>query len=397
MSEARGQGGESGDPLLRIPSLALLPGFGHPRPAVRLSAARATPPRLLRAMGHFRVHPVTFGNRVTLYTQGRDAFSAMLEAVEGARDHVNLETYIFEADGVGRRFAEALARRAAAGVTVNLTVDAVGCWGTPEGFFEDLAARGVRVLVYNPVAPWRVKHGQWVLNRRNHRKILVVDGRVGFTGGMNIGDEYESSAGADDRWKDTHLKVEGPAVKFLQRVFMGCRWRKEGDAVVPADYFPALSPAGDHGVRVLPTNPVIGRPYVRIVLRRAIHAARESVHATQAYFMPDARVLWSLQGAARRGVDVGLVVPSQSDVPLALEAGRSTYGRLLRAGVAIHERLGPVLHQKSVVVDGAWSILGSANMDTRSFRINHEISLDVLGRGFGERLEEVYRSDLALS
>jgi cardiolipin synthase A/B len=136
---------------------------------------------------------------------------------------------------------------------------------------------------------------------------------------------------------------------------------------------------------------------VRIVLRRALHAARKTFHATQSYFLPDARVFWSLRGAARRGVEIGLVTPSRSDVPLALHAGRSTYGRLMRAGVAIHEYQGQVLHQKSVVVDGEWSILGSANIDIRSFRINHEISVDVLGRDFAERMEDVYRSDVAHS
>jgi cardiolipin synthase len=351
----------------------------------------------MEALGHFRVHPITFGNRVTLYRHGRDALDAMLEAIEGAKDHVNLESYIFEADRTGKRFADALAKAAGRGVVVNLTVDAAGCWGTPDEFFEDLEARGVRYLLYHPVRPWRVRHGRWILNRRNHRKILVVDGRVGFTGGLNIGDAYDDAGGTPGRWKDLHQRVEGPAVKYLQRVFMGCRWQEEGDAAAEADYFPALDEVGDHAVRVLPTNPVIGRPYARLVFRRAIHAAERTIHATQAYFMPDARVLWSLRAAARRGVEVGLVTPSASDVPLALHAGRSTYGRLLRSGVGIREYQSQVLHQKTVVVDGEWSILGSANMDIRSFRINHEISLDVLGRDLGEQLEDAYREDAARS
>jgi cardiolipin synthase len=322
----------------------------------------------------------------------------MLDAIASARDHVNLETYIFQEDRIGRRFAEALARKAGEGVAVNLTVDAAGCWGVSDAFFEDMRARGVRVLVYNPVQPWRVRHGRWILNRRDHRKILVVDGRAGFTGGMNIGDEYDDAGGTPGRWKDTHIRIEGPAVKYLQRVFMGARWRKEADVPVPeAGYFPPLAEVGDHAVRVLPTNPIVGRPYVRIVLRRAIRVARKSIHATQAYFLPDARVLWSLRSAARRGVEIGLVAPSVVDHSLALHAGRSTYGRLLRSGVAIHEIQGQLLHQKTVVVDGEWSILGSANMDIRSFRINHEVSVDVLGRDIGEQMEDVYRRDLALS
>lgn len=387
-----------GDRLDRRPALALLPGLAPPPPAPRAGVAGLYSPWLLQALGHFRIHPVTFGNRVTLYTHGRDAFAAMLDAIASARDHVNLESYIFQEDRIGRRFAEALVRKAAEGVVVNLTVDSAGCWGVSDAFFEDMQARGVRVLVYNPVRPWRVRHGRWILNRRDHRKILVVDGRLGFTGGMNIGDEYDDAGGTPGRWKDTHVRIEGPAVKYLQRVFMGARWRKEEDVPVPeAGYFPPLEEAGNHAVRVLPTNPIVGRPYVRIVLRRAIRAARRSIHATQAYFLPDARVLWSLRAAARRGVEIGLVVPSVVDHALALHAGRSTYGRLLRGGVAIHELQDQLLHQKTVVVDGEWSILGSANMDIRSFRINHEVSVDVLGRDIAEQMEDVYRRDLSLS
>jgi cardiolipin synthase len=348
-------------------------------------------------MGHFRIHPLTFGNAVTLYRRGRRAFQAMLEAIEGAKDHVNFETYIFEADATGRRFADALARTAGRGVVVNLTVDAVGCWNTPDAFFEDLEGRGVRVHLFHPVRPWRVRHGRWVLNRRNHRKILVADGRVGFTGGLNVGDSYDDDGDTPGRWKDTHIRIEGPAVRYLQRAFMAARWREEGEATAEADYFPELRETGDHAVRVLPHNPVVGRPYARLAFRRALHAAERTVHATQAYFMPDARVLWSLRAAARRGAEVGLVAPSVSDVPLALHAGRSTYGRLLRSGVTIREYPHRVLHQKSVVVDGEWSILGSGNMDIRSFRINHEVSVDILGRGLAEQLEDLYREDFALS
>ncbi len=385
------------NPLDRLPGMALLRTLTGKAPGPRPGSPLAFSPRLLRALGHFRVHPVTFGNRVTLFDRGRVAFNAMLEAIEEAKDHVNLETYILEADATGRRFADALAKKAGQGLVVNLTVDAVGCWHTPGAFFEDLEARGVRVLVFNPVAPWRVHNARWALNSRNHRKILVVDGRTGFTGGLNVGDDYDNDGGAPGRWRDVHVRVEGPAVKYLQKVFMGTRWRLEGDEAAQAGYFPSLDETGDPAVRVLPTNPLFGRPYVRIVLRRAIRAAEISVHATQSYFMPDARVLWSLVMAARRGVDVGLIAPAETDNPLTLHAGRSTFGTLLRSGVEIRERLGTMLHSKTVVVDGEWSIVGSANMDIRSFRINHEISLDVLGRGFAERMEEVYRQDVALS
>lgn len=393
------------DPL---PGLEDLPGIAGvrgvlrarrgPRPGGDDLLPRGRIPRhLVEALGRFRAHPVTYGNAATLYDRGREAFTAMLAAIDGARDHVNLETYTLQDDGVGGRFVDALGRAAARGVRVNLVLDAVGCWDLSSTFLAGLEERGLHLVMFNPVAPWRVRRGRWVLNHRDHRKILVVDGRTAFTGGMNIGDEYDDDGTTPGRWRDAHLRVEGPAVAFLQRTVLSSLFRKAPDTTPEADYFPVLEPRGEHAVRVLPTTPHIGRPYVRIVLRRALRAAERTVHMTQAYFMPDARVLWSLGAAARRGVDVQLVVPGRSDIPLALHAGRSTYGRLLRRGVVLHERQDRILHAKSVVVDGTWSILGSANMDIRSFRINYEVSVDVLGSDFGERMEAVFAHDRARS
>ncbi|MHC4821335.1 MAG: phospholipase D-like domain-containing protein [Planctomycetota bacterium] len=353
--------------------------------------------RMLDALGRFRVHPVTYGNRATVYRYGRRAYNDMLAAIDGAEDHVNLGTYIFQDDETGHRFADAVEAAVKRGVVVNVIADAVGCWGTPDRFFDDLKRRGVHLLVYHPVRPWRLHHAPWILNRRYHRKILVVDGRVGFTGGMNIGDEYASDGETPGRWRDTHCRIEGPAVRYLQRTILSTLFRKRGDAVPPARYLPNLSECGDHAVRVLPTTPFVGRPYVRIVLRRALAHAEKSIHMTQAYFVPDFRVLWSLRRAAGRGVDVQMVVPSNSDVPLALSAGRSTYGRMLRSGVTLHERQGPVLHAKSIVVDGEWSILGSANMDIRSFRINLEVSVDILGRDVAADVERIFADDVQAS
>jgi cardiolipin synthase len=368
-----------------------------PAPRPRAGSPRGYSDRLLDALGEFQAHPVTFGNRVEVFRYGRTAFDAMLEAIDAARDHVHLESYVLAADATGRAFGEALARAAGRGVAAHLVLDAVGSWATPDAFLEDLERRGVHVVLFHPVRPWRVRHGRWLPMTRNHRKILVVDGRVGFTGGINIADEYASDGVTPGRWRDAHFRIEGPSVARLQRVFLGTLFRHSGREVEARDWFPRPVESGDHAVRVLPTSPLIGRPYVRIVLRRALRAAQRSIHATQAYFVPDTRVLYSLRSAARRGVDVSLVVPSRSDVPAALHAGRGYYSRLLRDGVRIHERLQTILHAKTVVVDGEWTILGSANMDIRSFRMNYEVSVDVLGRDLAERMEDLFREDLAAS
>jgi cardiolipin synthase len=351
--------------------------------------------------------PLVAGNRVQLLQDGPQTYEAMFKAIGAARDHVNVETYILEDDEVGRRFAELLIGRQRAGVQVHLIHDAVGTLGTPREFFERLKAAGVQVLEYNPVNPSRAGVQGWDPNERDHRKLVVVDGRVAFLGGINISSVYSGSSfgkrqqptRADGAlpWRDTHLQVEGPVVAELQKVFLATWERQAGRPAVPRQYFPKLQPVGREVVRAVATTPAEQSTELYQTLLSAIDSARTEVLITNAYFAPDPQMLAALKKASARGVDVQLLLPSKTDSWLIFHAGRSYYEGLLAAGVRIHERRGALLHAKTAVIDGVWSTVGSANLDWRSFLHNQELNAVVLGADFGRRMREVFFEDLKQS
>ncbi|GAC1407003.1 MAG: phospholipase D-like domain-containing protein [Burkholderiaceae bacterium] len=344
--------------------------------------------------------PLISGNRTTLLFDGPQAISAMLTAIRGAQDNINLETYIFDADELGRQFATLLIEKQRAGVQVNIMYDSIGSLGTPHAFFDAMRAAGVRVIEFNPVIPsGRVGVGR--LNNRDHRKILIVDGKVAFTGGVNISDDYSRSSlfrsggrtPRDPGWRDTHIQIEGPAVASMQLLFLDAWARQRDGEIVDREYFPPLPEVGDKLVRVLGSTPhgdfQIYKAYVL-----AIQEAKHSIHLTAAYFAPDAQFLEALTAAARRGVDVKMIFPSISDAGFAFQAGRSFYSQLLEAGVHIYQLKASVLHAKTGVVDSSWSTIGSANLDVRSFLHNSEANLVILGSDFGNTMEEAYAEDL---
>lgn len=344
--------------------------------------------------------PLIKGNKVTLLFDGPRTVAAMMAAIATAKSHINLETYIFDQDDLGMQFADLLISKQRAGVQVNIIYDSVGTFGTPPEFFEKMRASGIALTEFNPVNPLK-SLGAWRLNNRDHRKILVVDGRIGFAGGINIADDYSTSSlfrsrkksRSDLGWRDTHVQIEGPAVAALQWLFLDA-WTSQNSADLPdRDFFPPLAEAGDKIVRVVASKPgsdfEIYKAYVL-----AIQEARKTIHLTAAYFVPDAQILDSLIQAARRGVDVKLVVPSVTDVSLVMYAGRSSYDALLQAGVRIYQFQASVLHAKTAVIDGVWSTVGSANIDVRSFLHNHEINIVVLGQDFGNSMEAAFQEDL---
>jgi cardiolipin synthase A/B len=349
--------------------------------------------------------PLTTGNSVRLLQDGPATYQAMLEAIQGARHHINLETYILDDDEVGRRFAQALIDKRSQGVEVNLIRDSVGTLGTSAAFFQRLSDSGIRVLEFNPVNPLSVR-AEWVLNRRDHRKLLIVDGRIDFLGGINISSVYSGgsfSKGWHPRpagtpaWRDTDLRLQGPVVAELQKLFLEA-WRSQGGAPLPqADYLPPAESAGHEVVRAIGSSPEEPFSQMYVTLLSAIASARRSVHLTNAYFVPDPLLLEMLEAAAGRGVDVCLILPSQTDSWLVFHAGRSFYERLLKAGVKIFERHGVILHSKTVLVDGVWSTVGSTNLDWRSFVHNHELDAVVLGADFGRQLQALFAADLAAS
>ncbi len=349
--------------------------------------------------------PLTTGNRVQLLRDGPATYRAMIDAITAARDHVNLETYILDDDEVGRRFAQALLAKQREGIQVNLIHDSVGTLGTPAAFFEKLKAGGIRVLEFNPLNP-ALTRKEWELNRRDHRKLLIVDGHTAFLGGINISSVYSSGSlgtGARGRggigppWRDTDLQLQGPVVAELQKLFLEAWADQKGPPLAPRNYFPPPRAVGREVVRAIGSSP--DEPFSRIyvTLLSAIGSAETSIRLTNAYFVPDPQLLDALEAAVRRGVDVTLLLPSQTDSWLVFHAGRSHYRRLLRAGVKIHERQGAILHAKTVLIDGVWSTVGSTNLDWRSFLHNHELNAVVLGEDFGRQMQAMFDADLAAS
>jgi cardiolipin synthase len=349
--------------------------------------------------------PLFAGNKVTLLFDGPATMKEMMAAARGATSSINLETYIFDQDPIGLEFADLLIAKQQAGVTVNVMYDAVGTLTVPRAFFDRMRAAGVHLVAFNPVNP-AARKGKWELNNRDHRKLLVVDGKVAFTGGINISSTYANSSlfrskqtPADPSkvgWRDTHVKIEGPAVASLQWSFVNNWVRQEAGDLPEQDYFPPLYAAGDKLVRVLASDPDAGFEIYKSLLL-AINESKKSIHLTAAYFVPDQQTVDALAAAARRGVDVKLVLPGKSDHGLVFHAGRNFYEPLLAAGVKVYELQIAILHAKTAVIDGAWSTIGSANIDRRSFLHNYELNVVVVDPAFGADMESAFNEDLRSS
>ncbi|MHB1213800.1 MAG: cardiolipin synthase [Thiobacillus sp.] len=348
--------------------------------------------------------PLTTGNRVVLLQDGPATYQAMYAAIMAARDHINMETYILDDDEVGQRFAQALIAKQRLGVQVNLIRDSVGTLDTPEVFFQQLTDSGIRVLEFNPVNPLDVRK-EWSLNQRDHRKLLIVDGRTAFLGGINISSVYSGgsfSRGSRHRpdgvaWRDTDLQVQGPVVAEFQKLFLATWESQNGEPLPEKNYFPPPEHPGHEVVRAIGSSPEEPYSLIYATLLSAIASAETSVHLTNAYFVPDPQLLDALEAAARRGVSVMLILPSQTDSWLVFHAGRNYYDRLLQAGVKIFERRGVILHSKTALIDGVWATVGSTNLDWRSFLHNYELNAVVLGAGFGTQVQTMFDKDLAAS
>ena len=362
----------------------------------------ATVLSLIEGISEHSDDPVYADNRVDLLVDGPSTYRAMLAAIRGARHHVHLETYIFASDAVGREFAAALSECCRSGVKVRVLYDAFGCIDSAAEFFGELREAGVEVREYHgfdPLDPASLA----VLNTRDHRKILVVDGRVAFTGGINVSRSYASSSGRPRArakqvargWRDTHVMIRGPAVAGFQRRFVA-HWRAlGGDTPDNDELFPAPEGCGEDLVQIVDARG--GSGAMSAIYHAYLHAmelAAERIWITQAYFAPDEHFLDTLRAAARRGVDVRIMVPGVSDVGLVLHASRARYGKLLRAGARLYETRGTVLHAKTAVIDGVWSTVGSSNLDHRSFLHNDEVNAIVLGRRFAALLERLFRADV---
>jgi cardiolipin synthase len=351
--------------------------------------------------------PLVDGNDARLLIDGPAFKRAVFDAITRARDHVNLETYILEGGPVGAELAALLEGKRAEGIDIRVLYDSHGSSKTPQAYFERLRRAGVAVCEFNPLNP--LKAGlTWRVNNRDHRKILVVDGRLAITGGMNISNVYASSSSGsgesrsrEEGWRDTSVLVVGPIVARFQRLFLAA-WREQdcpasAPAAAPPEYFPQPARRGDKTMRLLAADPAAGESEMYAALISAVGHARRRVWLTFAYFVPDARIAQTLCDAARRGVDVRLVLPGFSDSWAPFYAGRAHYSELLDAGVRIYEHRDALLHAKTAVIDGVWSSVGSTNLDWRSLVHNYEADLVVLDDAFGAAMEDQFRSDLAAS
>lgn len=368
--------------------------------------------------------PLTGGNRVELLRDGPATHAAQLRAIAAARNHVHLITYILSDDEVSREYLAALSERSKAGVKVRLMFDSVGSRTVGQQYRDALSAAGIEVNEFGPLNP--AKDEGVSLSRRHHRKILVVDGKVAFTGGINITDEQRASSSAGSRgkasdWRDTHIRIEGPAVAEFQKLFIESWQHGQRRLTASTRYWPDLPRKGNDFVRAvtqqgndltdIATQPIAdlvpdlkGREpgkdkdppehAIYASYLAAITNARSRIWITQAYFIPNRELLEVLTDAAERGVDVRVLVPGTSDIGLMVHASRFHYAALLEAGARLYEYQPPVLHAKTAVVDSVWATVGSSNLDFRSFIHNDEANAIIVGSAFGRKMEEMFVDDL---
>jgi cardiolipin synthase len=334
----------------------------------------------------------TNGNRVDVLAEGQVVYDTLGAAIDEARHHVHAEYYLIRNDQTGAWFRDKLVQAAKRGVEVRLLCDGYGCLALGRGWRRPLRRAGVKVGLFMPMRSLLLQP----VNLRNHRKIVVVDGRLALTGGVNIGDEYRGEMRGIGRWRDTHLCIEGPAAAGLQRVFLQDWFFATGEGVDPKRYFPSTNGAlGKATVAVVPSGPDTRTEAIHRLFFAAISGATERVWITTPYFVPDAAMFVALQVAAMRGVDVKLILPSRSNHRVTFHAGRSYYEQLLEAGVHIHEYTPGMIHAKTMVVDGRIVLVGSANMDMRSFRLNFEVHALLHDERTAKDLEARFLTDLA--
>lgn len=351
-------------------------------------------PQFRRSMGVLLGPPIIEGNRVEVLLNGEQIFPAMLKAIREARHTITFETYIYWSETIGKEFADALIERARAGVKVHVMLDFIGSIKMDEGQAKAMQAAGIELERFHKPVWWKFTK----LNNRTHRKVLVVDGKVGFTGGVGIADQWRGDAQDEKHWRDTHFRVEGPVVGQMQAVFTD-NWTKATGVVLDGPgYFPALEPKGSHAAQMFSSSPQGGSESMLLMYLMSITAAKHTIHLSSSYFVPDELAIKALVAAAKRGVKVRIITPGDDiDSDVVRSASRERWGDLLQAGVQIAEYQPTMFHVKALVVDSLVVSVGSTNFDNRSFSLNDEANLNIIDAEFAEEQVAIFEDDWKLA
>ena len=348
-------------------------------------------PQFKREMGVLLGPAILPGNTITDLENGDEIFPAMLAAIASAQKTITFETYIYWSGEIGRKFADALSERARAGLQVNVTIDWVGSISMDEALLQEMEAAGVHVQRYRPLHWYNLSR----MNNRTHRKLLVVDGRIGFTGGVGIGDPWQGHAQDRDHWRDMHFRIEGPAVAQVQSAFNDNWIKTSGEVLNGTDYFPSLAPVGSMDAHMFVSSPAGGSESMHLMYLMSIAAAEHSIDLAAAYFIPDELISKALVAARHRGVRIRVLMPGKNtDSDAARVASKASWGPLLLAGVEMYEYEPTMFHNKMLIVDHEMVSVGSTNFDLRSFQLNDEASLNVYNHAFAERMTAVFEQDL---
>ena len=351
-------------------------------------------PQFVHVMGVLLGPPVLGGNRYQVLLNGDQIFPSMLAAIRGARQTVNFETYIYWSEAIGKEFADALTERARAGVKVNVLLDWIGSSKMEQRLIDEMTTAGVTVLKFHPPHWSHLSR----LNNRTHRKLLIVDGKVGFTGGVGIAGQWTGNAQDPEHWRDTHFKVEGPVVAQIQSVFMDNWIKATGKVLHSTEYFPTLEPVGNGYAQMFSSSPTGGSESMELMYLLSITAAQRSIRLSSAYFVPNELARRAMTDALKRGVKLQIITPGEhTDADTVRNASRATWGELLAAGAEIYEYRPTMYHCKVMIVDELLVSTGSTNFDERSFRLNDEANLNIYDAEFAREQVAIFEADLARS
>ncbi len=343
--------------------------------------------------------PIVGGNRIEVLLNGNETFPAMLRDIRAARSTITFAQYLYEGGSIAREIAQAFAERGRAGVKVHILLDDHGSGSAPADIIDIMKQGGCEVEYFRRIEaegivfPWKLLR----YNYRSHRRVLVIDGKIGFTGGYGISDAWTGDGRTPDHWRDTNVRIEGPVVIFLQAAFAESWLETTGIAIGGENFFPRLDPVGNLTGQIVKSSPSGGSFQNYMLFLLSINSAKKSILITNPYFIPDDVMTEALVKAAGRGVRVEILLPGKIDSQLTYTASRSHYGPLLLGGVHVYEYKASLLHAKTIVVDGVWATIGSTNFDNRSFALNQEINLTVYNREIAQRLERIFAADLEYS